>query len=529
MKKLVFFSIVMLLATFSLYADFTGTITVNSQSLNFEQKDGYDIIKIGDYGFLSQPGAPLLPSRTFQYIIPLGKKVTGIQVISCTEQIISGTFNIYPCQNAYVTGDTFSFTQPDPAIYNSNTFWPSSNIFEGDNQVMSGCKLYSFQFSPLKYNPVTGQIKLVTSITFSLTFADDDNVGIALPQIVTEKAFKNLKNKLTLMISNPNDISSCYQPTILTQSNSSKSIPSQLTPGYTGTFVEYVIITNEALKNCFQDIINWKIKKGTPAATITTEWISQNYSGCDLPEQIRNFIKDAYVNWGTNWVLLGGDISIVPPRYVYYKKLFNVLPTEGIYMLTNLYFSCLDGNWNLDGDFSFGEGITDKNNNGSSIVTTNDIDMADLIPDIYIGRLPVENADEISRWKIKFFEYVNPGVGANNHGSINNKKDILLFSLDQPGVVTPNHMFNVRDELINTGIIPDYLFQNGSTYDPLLIDASSSQIYDAFNGNYNNKKYHIMCGHGHGNPQMFDIADSYMCMYSGGLDPSAKLTTPWLT
>ncbi len=35
----------------------------------------------------------------------------------------------------------------------------------------------------------------------------------------------------------------------------------------------------------------------------------------DLPEVIRKFLKHVYARWGVAWVLLGGDVDVLPPRY----------------------------------------------------------------------------------------------------------------------------------------------------------------------------------------------------------------------
>jgi len=171
MKKNIFLFLFVTLGIQQIYADYNGTITVNSQSLSFEQKDGYNIIKLESYNFLTQPGAPRLPAKNFMYIIPFDKKVISISITNITEQNISGTFSIYPAQEAYIPDATPVFTQPNPAIYNTNTFWPNLCITMGGNHTMSGTKLISLMFCPVKYNPVTGEARLITSVTFTLTYA----------------------------------------------------------------------------------------------------------------------------------------------------------------------------------------------------------------------------------------------------------------------------------------------------------------------------------------------------------------------
>jgi hypothetical protein len=48
----------------------------------------------------------------------------------------------------------------------------------------------------------------------------------------------------------------------------------------------------------------------------TLDWITANYRrGADTAETIRFFLQDAYANWGTRYVLIGGDTQDVPVRY----------------------------------------------------------------------------------------------------------------------------------------------------------------------------------------------------------------------
>jgi len=90
---------------------------------------------------------------------------------------------------------------------------------------------------------------------------------------------------------------------------------------------DYVVITSKALNSSngdytFQDLVAWKNQKGVKATIVTVERILNEPAyhcggtygdGCAIPEfndtaaHIRNFIKDAYQNWGIKYVLLGGD------------------------------------------------------------------------------------------------------------------------------------------------------------------------------------------------------------------------------
>jgi hypothetical protein len=113
------------------------------------------------------------------------------------------------------------------------------------------------------------------------------------------------------------------------------------------------------------------------------------------------FAQDAYSSWGTTWLLIGGDTDHIPIRYVwteYYTQEF--IPTD-------MYYSHLDGNWNADGDHIFGEAYGGAEDPG---------DYADLYPDMYVGRAPVNNLYEAETFVDKILNYTKTpptGFGEN--------------------------------------------------------------------------------------------------------------------
>ena len=82
---------------------------------------------------------------------------------------------------------------------------------------------------------------------------------------------------------------------------------------------KYVIITREALKDTpgpynFSALVNQKISEGMSATIVTVEEIvadpaywDSNPIFNDTMAKIRRFIRDAYLNWETEYILLGGD------------------------------------------------------------------------------------------------------------------------------------------------------------------------------------------------------------------------------
>ncbi|MEO0073830.1 MAG: C25 family cysteine peptidase, partial [candidate division WOR-3 bacterium] len=91
-------------------------------------------------------------------------------------------------------------------------------------------------------------------------------------------------------------------------------------------------------------------------------------------EKIRNGIIDYWQNHGLKWVIVGGDAEIVPVRLAR-------LTVEGITenIATDFYYADLQYSWDSNRNNYFGE-MTDS---------------VDLFHDIYVGRLPADNASDV--------------------------------------------------------------------------------------------------------------------------------------
>ena len=86
---------------------------------------------------------------------------------------------------------------------------------------------------------------------------------------------------------------------------------------------------------------------------------------------------------------MGGDIDIVPIRMVQNEQSLIDIPCDQ-------YFANLDGNWNANGNSIFAE-----------TYWLYDIDFADLEPEVFMGRTPVETAEEVNIFIYKTKSYAN--------------------------------------------------------------------------------------------------------------------------
>jgi hypothetical protein len=158
---------------------------------------------------------------------------------------------------------------------------------------------------------------------------------------------------------------------------------------------EYLILAPASLAAEFEPLLEWKLKKGLSARLVTVEEaLAAVPHGNDVPERIREFLRIQYEERGTDYVLLGGDTHHIPARYAHTAY---YVPEPGELIPADMYFSCLDGDWNADGDERYGEAYRSPTDPG---------DDADLYPELWVGRAPVDSPADVQIFVDKTLRFV---------------------------------------------------------------------------------------------------------------------------
>jgi hypothetical protein len=150
---------------------------------------------------------------------------------------------------------------------------------------------------------------------------------------------------------------------------------------------KYVLITGDSLKGSFQLLVDRRISQGMDGSLVTVEQIESDpaYSGLDIQEKIREYIKSRYDPSCPMYVVLGGDEHIVPVRYCRTEDDGDIVPVD-------LYYADSDGTrWDADGDGIYGE--------------IGDVGLAELTPEVCLGRVPVDTPDEVQAYLSKIIRY----------------------------------------------------------------------------------------------------------------------------
>jgi hypothetical protein len=371
MKKLFAFILVLGLSIFcfqALGAELTQSLNFSKASLIFDKEKEFDMVKFHQAHLLTETGKPALPVKNIFLALPDKAEVTGVEIIYSQTETLPQSYYIFPAQPSIPlskTPDPNSFVQPLPQIYNSSVVFPESPVKFIKTGSLGGKRIAVLQVCPLSYIPAQKKLIFYETIQFKLNYTIEDQIP-SVPKR-TQKAEGIHLDMVKRIVENPQQVSSSY-----------------LNLESDGGQLEYLIITDEELAPSFQELVDWKIKKGIPSAIRTKEWIVSNYSGREAAERIRNYLKVAYQDSGCVWVLLGGDTDVIPCRYAYIE-----LQTEMEDIPADLYYSDLDGNWDADNDHIFGE-LEDS---------------LDMFPDVFVGRAPASTISEVEIFVSKVLDY----------------------------------------------------------------------------------------------------------------------------
>lgn len=352
-----------------------------------------------------------MPVKKVSFLIPIDKKVESITIDSVSVQQLAGTYAIYPVQTPVPTSVSISsvpFDDPDTAIYNHSTPYPAIRYEIVNDGYPMGYHVITLTFYPLEYIPSDSILNLYSEIYFTLHYVDNPD-DVLVPVMQSKYANDIAKDYIKSLVSNDNDIYTVLGgPLEVVNNGTPVSHLKSMIPSTLIHIPDYIIITNDSLKASFQRLADWKTQKGIYTIVVAVEDIYYNYQGYDNAEKIRNYLKDVYVNYGSSFVLLGGDVDNVPTKVVWFRIKYGSTSQDkvDVFYETNHYYATVQGNWNADGDNLFGE----------------DSDNADSDPVFYVGRAPIHNNLEAN-------VFINKVIGYEKLNNTPNKNYVQNLSL----------------------------------------------------------------------------------------------------
>jgi len=318
------------------------------------------------------PGEPVLPYHEVSLILPLGEIATAMEVVRENEVLIPGSFELYPQQNVRPIsfGNDGKFIKKE-IIYQLSGPYPGSPAGHLLTQYLNGFAFALSTFTPLVYHPSSGSVSYYSKITVKVTTRPDPQAKHTLGLLTaSEAALKRVR-------------SLAQNPEMMERYPKKTAGPDDY---------KLLVITPLFFQDYYADLLDYYNSKGIQSQVQTTEFIDNNMVGHDLQQKIRNYIKQEYSTKNIEYVLLGGDIQLVPYRGFYCYAISQ--PDQEDYNIpADLYFSALDGEWN------------DSTLVGGDINKWGEPGEDDLLPEVSVARFPFNTATELQNMVHKSLYY----------------------------------------------------------------------------------------------------------------------------
>ncbi|RKY95352.1 MAG: hypothetical protein DRQ06_03880, partial [Candidatus Hydrothermota bacterium] len=354
----------------------------------FSNIEMYDCVSMA-----KKPGEPALPVYGTKILLPYQTEAKNIKVYG--ESIKYETKDLDLREKPVIPHQ-----EPVPIGYGKPSFIMNHEIYDSDKKIPDtlydivdvgycrGYTILTMNIYPVEYIPKDGLLFYYPEVTVDVELEETGHVN---------KFFRN----------NPEDMtwveSLVINPEIIETYNTKGEMFSY--PGGIcdpSDSYDYVIIVRQALSDFtatynWDDFINKKAMEGLSATVVTVEDIDSHpdYQNSDplfddQPAHIREFCKDAYQDWGTQYILIAGDHDNYVPSASIPRRLMKYNYEDNVE--SDLYWSNLDNTFNADHDAYWGE----EGDNGF-----------DLYSELFIGSIPCDTTTDISNWLTKNFFYAD--------------------------------------------------------------------------------------------------------------------------
>ena len=252
------------------------------------------------------------------------------------------------------------------ASYSQRTY-PSEFVEFGGMNECDGYRILTFHVCPFEYDATSKKLSLRTHIDLDIQLRPSPSTSSS-----RTGNREDVRNIIRRIVVNPEDLSEQNEPS---GDRSSNNLTKQ--QGF-----EYVIVTSNQFKGTFQELANWKSRKGIRSKIITVDDVL-TYEGATTKEKIKRALADIS---GLSYVLLGGDTLNVPTCMCYigsHETADSITPAD-------VYYSCLETkNWDNNGNGFYGE-LNDS---------------VCLLPVLNVSRAPVSTVEDAQVFVNRIINY----------------------------------------------------------------------------------------------------------------------------
>ena len=354
-------------------------------------------VEIDDYSPSGPPGAPALPTKTYNIALPpeADLQTVNVEPTGFTWRELSGTYEIssapepvtwvYDEQTGKWKKVLGTEGMPRPSVYGIDAYYPESPVQVVSRSQMRKWKFVQVAVTPCQWNPVSKKMRCVDSLELVITYKTKEFDT----KVIQDTAFDEMAKD---MFYNYGEAKAWYKP------------KGALPQAWGANYFDYVIITTDDILNGSSKLkrfVTHKAMRGhsplivteTKDGVLSGGW--GGMSGTDNADKIRNWLRTYYLQYGIKYVLLIGNPD--PTSGDIIMKMCYPRHGQGSYeeSPTDYYYADLTGDWNSDGDGYYGEYPDDSG--------------VDFCPEVFVGRIPVYGTNYTSLDNIlqKIMDYEN--------------------------------------------------------------------------------------------------------------------------
>ena len=292
---------------------------------------------------VSDIGKPEVPVLSKLIVIPQGHtyniRISGVKSSKIRPSARRIRGELFPVQE----GETKDMQKEKPQFRIDREVYAQRKLINSDTVKIEpvgkarGKNLATLTISPVRYNPRTKDIEVITAMKIEIVFTSAITAG-QKSQLPESPLFADQLAKGTLN----------YEP-------------EDLITGYSSKPVRMVILTDTAFRKCLEPLIKWKTQKGFR--------IDMLYKGAAFA--------------GENYIDIKNKIAAIynsstednpPPEYLLIVGSTTKIPYYGTGNITDMYYGEFDGS-------------------------------GDYIPEMFIGRLPVADTNDLKAVVSKIIQY----------------------------------------------------------------------------------------------------------------------------
>jgi hypothetical protein len=392
-KLLVMVSFFILMLTHAFPQSFKQTYTIKTPNYTVNRlMSGYHSIKIDKYYTNTIPGYPNLPVKKIRIAIHPDTIIKSIQLHYTKEDISNiGQYNIPELPTLATWDNNTQIIVHSMDISDKNRFFPIDFVGLSNVSQLRKWKIVSITYSPFQYNPISKMLRMIHSTTVTLSYQ------IEMNKPRTNKFLQDrvMDDRAKSIIENFNEVQKWYE--------TGRALDSS-------DIFDYIIMTTNKIvskSSQLNSFVDHLTRRGFHPRIVTeTDFAhleAQSPNGS--AEKIRKWLKDHYVEYGIEYVLLIGnpapdnpkddhdDVGDIPMKMCWPRKSERDCHKDAP---TDYFYADLTGNWDLNGDGFFGDYDRDRGYGG-----------VDFLNEVYVGRISVYNndTDTLDRFLAKTIHY----------------------------------------------------------------------------------------------------------------------------